>query len=120
MRKANKFCVEEIRKAKDAKTKGDLDSAFSHLERAHILGQDSAKLHTEVHIEMLKLALHQKDMKEFIGQCFRVPTGFIGSLVNVYPKGNTGGANVNPFSSMPIPDDLKKIIEESETEGVDE
>lgn len=117
MKKAYRFCVEEIQKAKDAKVKGDLGAAFSHLERAHILGQDSATLHTQVHVEMLKLALFRRDLNEFVGQCFRVPTGFIGSLIKMYPKGNTGGANVNPFASMPIPDDLKKIIEDSDTEG---
>lgn len=117
MKKAYIFCVEEIQKSKDSKIKGDLDAAFSHLERAHILGQDSASLHTQVHVEMLKLALFRKDLNEVVGQCFRIPTGFIGSLINMYPKGNTGGANVNPFSSMPIPDDLKQIIEDSEAEG---
>jgi hypothetical protein len=32
------------------------------------------------------------------------------SLIGHYPRGNTGGTNVHPFRSMPIPPDLEALL----------
>ena len=34
-----------------------------------------------------------------------------GSWTGRYPVGNTGGANVSAFQPMPVPDDLRAVLE---------
>ncbi len=87
--------------------------AFTHLERAHILGQAWPVEHTYVHWKMLIFAFKIKDRKEILGQIPRLLVGGIKSFVGEIPIGNTGGANVPPLKSMEIPDDLKLILEKN-------
>lgn len=100
----------EINKGKSFISKQSHQQAFTHFERAHILGQRSPMLHTYSHVCMLKVALKTKDIKEILAQLFRIPSGFLGSLVGIFPEGNTGGGNVSAFKKMDIPDDLKQIL----------
>lgn len=100
----------EITKGKSYISKRCYTQAFSHFERAHILGQSSPLLHTYSHIGMLKIAFKTKDIKEILAQLFRIPSGFLGSLIGIFPEGNTGGGNVSAFKKMNIPDDLKQIL----------
>ncbi|MDH4301265.1 MAG: DUF3703 domain-containing protein [Nitrospira sp.] len=89
---------------------GDLDQAFSHLERAHILGQSFPIAHAQAHWWMLKVGLKRRDLIEVCGQIPRI----IGALLfsNIWvPVGNTGGARVPPFRSMPISEDLRSLLE---------
>jgi len=60
---------------------------------------------------MLQIGFLRRDWREILGQLFRIPSGYFGSLIGIYPSGNTGGSDVSPFRSMPIPDDLRSIIE---------
>lgn len=87
------------------------DCAFYHLERAHILSQPFYIKHLTSHWWMLRWAIRKHDTKEFFGQILRL-IGSAGSLIGKYPLGNTGGSNVSPFESMPIPDDLKSYFDE--------
>jgi len=87
----------------------EFDSAFYHLERAHILGQSYIIPHTKSHWWMLKVGLKKHNFREVFGQVTRIIASILFSRVWV-PIGNTGGANVNPLKPMPIPDDLKKIL----------
>ncbi|NQZ23251.1 MAG: DUF3703 domain-containing protein [Colwellia sp.] len=89
----------------------EFDSAFYHLERAHILGQRSIIPHTKSHWWMLKVAFKRHDFKEVIGQVTRIIASVLFSKIWV-PTGNTGGANVNPLKPMPVPEDLHKIMSE--------
>jgi hypothetical protein len=50
------------------------------------------------------------DFRESIGQLSRMVAAAIFSRIWV-PAGNTGRANVSAFSPMPIPEDLRKILE---------
>ena len=93
---------------------GDLARAFSHLERAHVIGQTSVSAHSQAHWRMLKLELRRRRPGAVLGQVARLILGAIGSAVGVVPVGNTGGANVSAFKPMPIPDDLAELI------GIDE
>lgn len=98
---------EELRFAREAEDLNDLDLAFAHLERAHILGQRWFWRHCRTHWSMLRIARRRKDRKEISGQVRRllaVPLGWGSGWV---PKGNTGGANVNPLKPMPIPEDMR-------------
>lgn len=105
----NRFNI-ELKEAKKLYESDELERAFYHLERAHILGQAYIIPHTVSHLWMLKIGVRKKDLKEILGQAFRISTGILGSAFGVLPKGNTGGSNVNPFRSMDIPEDLKSIL----------
>ena len=108
----------EIKKAADFANNGDLESAFRHLERAHVLGQAVTVEHTRVHWLMLKIGWKKKDWREIFGQLFRVVGASTKTPFGIYPTGNTGGANVSPFKPLPIPDDLRAIIEKARGETI--
>ncbi len=109
----------ELRRAYDTEMKaaaglyaaGDLRLAFSHLERAHILGQSYNLAHARTHWWMLKVGWKSRDLVEMSGQLPRILGALIFSRIWV-PIGNTGGARVPPFQSMPIPEDLQLLLNE--------
>ncbi|HHG91177.1 MAG TPA: DUF3703 domain-containing protein [Devosia sp.] len=90
--------------------------AFSCFERAHVLGQFHVLPHFRTHLWMFLIGLRTGNLNEIAGQLLRMPLGIVGSALGKVPKGNTGGANVKLSSTMPIPDDLKQYLEESEPE----
>jgi hypothetical protein len=90
---------------------GDLDTAFRHLERAHILGQQFVRTHVRTHVAMLRIGIRRRDSREIVGQLIRVPAAVIASTLGVPPGGNTGGANVGFFATMEIPPDLKVLLD---------
>ncbi len=100
----------EIGIASELSAAGRLDDAFHHLERAHVLGQASTVQHTRVHWLMLKIGIRKRDWREIFGQIFRVGGASTKTPLGIYPKGNTGGANVSPFRPMPIASDLQEIL----------
>jgi pimeloyl-ACP methyl ester carboxylesterase len=83
---------------------------FRHLERAHILSQSSTRQHVRVHYRMLCWAVLRKDRKEILGQLLRIVGAATKTAIGLIPSGNTGGANVSPFRSMPVPEDLKVLL----------
>ena len=87
-----------------------LDQAFSHLERAHILGQSFPLAHARTHWWMLKVGWKRQDLVEITGQIPRILGALLFSRIWV-PIGNTGGARVPPFQSMPIPEDLQRLLD---------
>jgi hypothetical protein len=89
---------------------GNLQNAWRHLERAHILGQPWAIEHTKVHWIMLGFGFKIKDWHEITGQIPRLLVGGIKSFVGKIPVGNTGGVNVPPLKPMEIPEDLKTMM----------
>jgi hypothetical protein len=99
--------AEEMRAAHDGI---DPHGKWSHLERAHILSQPSARLHVRTHVAMFTTALRRRDRHEVLGQVFRLLVAGPGSLTGRYPVGNTGGANVSAFEPMPIPEDLRVLL----------
>jgi len=94
-------------------TSGNLAKAWSHLERAHIIGQKYPAAHTYVHWEMLKFGLRIKSGKEVIGQIPRLLFGGVKSFVGKIPVGNPGGANVPPLQPFPINQELQEIFIEA-------
>jgi hypothetical protein len=105
--------VIELQAAKAAEALGDMATAFRHLERAHILGQNSTRFHVLAHIRMLVWAWKQRDIGEFFGQLFRIVGAATKTFMGLVPQGNSGGTNVSPFRSMPLPDDLQAIMKQS-------
>ena len=101
---------EELRAARRHATAADWSSAFSRLERAHILGQRSTRAHVRVHGEMLRIGWLRGDTREVLGQVTRLLAALLFSRIWV-PVGNTGGANVSAFAPMDIPEDLRRLLD---------
>ena len=101
---------DELLKAKETFNKGELQTSWRHLERAHILGQAYPLEHSQAHWQMLLFAFKIKNTKEIIGQIPRLLVGGIKSFIGEIPLGNTGGVNVPPLKPMEIPADLKEIL----------
>lgn len=101
----------ELDNALSAQVSGNLDLAFSHLERAHVLGQSSTLTHTRVHWAMLKVGLKRRDVREIWGQIVRIVGAATKTPFGIYPTGNTGGANVWFFKPLPIPLDLQRLLD---------
>lgn len=97
-----RFAYAEIRSARKLSELGDLDTAFAHLERAHVAGQPYVVPHTLSHWYMLKIGLKRRSIREVRGQLVRIPFGVVGSAIGVVPTGNTGGANISMFQRLPI------------------
>jgi len=105
----------ELAAARAAEALGNADAAFVHLERAHVLGQASTVEHVRVHARMLGWGVRQRRPREIAGQLTRMIGALAVTAVGLIPKGNTGGANVGPFTPMAIPDDLAATIASART-----
>lgn len=90
--------------------RGDFPASFRHLERAHILAQNSTLEHVRVHFHMLFWAIQQRNVREIAGQILRIIGAAAVTAVGLAPSGNTGGSNVSLFRQMPIPDDLAALL----------
>lgn len=101
----------EIDAARTARSTGDTGAEWEHLERAHILSQPMAGPHMRTHVAMLGVAVRRRDVHEVTGQLLRLTVAGVGSWTGRYPVGNTGGADVGAFTVMPIPEDLRAVLE---------
>lgn len=108
-----KYIDAEVERAENFVAENDFQSAFQHLERAHVLGQAITYEHTRVHFLMLKIGLKRRDWREIFGQIFRIIGSATKTPFGIYPAGNTGGANVSPFKRMPVPRDLQTILRQT-------
>jgi arylesterase / paraoxonase len=97
---------QEMELAIEAEQRGEPKVAFGHLERAHILGQRWLLRHWRTHFHMLRLARVANDNREIKGQIQRILAVPLGWLSGWVPKGNPGGANINPLKPMPLPADM--------------
>jgi len=102
---------QEMSLGHDSLARGRLDEAFAHFERAHILGQRRTLLHTRSHLAMLRVGWLRRDWREITGQLGRIVAATLLSRLWV-PTGNTGGANVSAFKRMPVPEDLRHILDD--------
>ena len=99
----------EMHAAAEYYSGNNLDKAFYHLECAHILGQSFAFAHAKAHWWMLKVGWKRRDPIEVRGQVVRIIGALLFSRIWV-PLGNTGGAHVHPFRSMPIPEEFQALL----------
>ena len=88
----------------------DYQQCYSHLERAHILGQINYLPHVQSHYWMYKVGVKTGDVREALGQVTRMIMS-IFSIINLVPLGNTGRARISPIKPMPIPADLAQYFE---------
>lgn len=84
--------LSELGASHQAMLGGETELAFGHLARAHIPGQRFARQHVHVHWLMFRLGLRAGDARESFGQLSRM----------------------SAFASMPVPEDLRRILEQSE------
>ncbi|WP_200821293.1 DUF3703 domain-containing protein [Oceanicoccus sp. KOV_DT_Chl] len=104
------FVAMEITAAKNYRNRGDFAVEFSHLENAHVLGQESTYHHVKVHCLMLLWGLRQRRVGEIVGQLIRILGAATKTAIGFVPTGNTGGSNISPFKSIPIKPELSAII----------
>lgn len=105
----------EMAAAAAAEALGQPALAFTHLERAHVLGQASTRQHVRVHWRMFAWGQRQRNLRECLGQLFRIAGAATMTAIGLVPHGNTGGANVSPFKPMPVPPDLADRIQQART-----
>jgi len=103
----------ELRAAAAAQARDEPAAAFSHLERAHVLGQGATLHHVRVHWHMLVWGVRQRSARECVGQLLRIVGAATKTAVGLVPHGNTGGANVSPFRRMPVPAELQARIRQA-------
>ena len=84
--------------------------AFRHLERAHVLGQHSTREHVRAHLHMLRWGIRHRSPTEVAGQLLRILGAATKTAIGWVPAGNTGGANVSPFTTMPVDPELNAIM----------
>jgi Protein of unknown function (DUF3703) len=60
----------EIQLAVRARYSGDLNLAFHHYERAHILSQKYTWPHIKSHLGMLHIGYRRNDLREILGNVF--------------------------------------------------
>lgn len=102
----------ELLAASAAMARGESQTAFEHLGRAHILSQRYTWQHVYVHALMLKLGASTGNWREVIGQLSRIIAAAVFSRIWV-PVGNTGRANVSAMQPMAVPDDLRQLLRQS-------
>lgn len=101
----------DLASAQAAARTGDTTAAWALLEEAHVLSQPWAWPHVKVHAAMLTLGWRTSDRREVLGQLLRIVVAGPGSLTGRYPEGNTGRASVPATRPMPVPDDLRVLLE---------
>ena len=107
------FYEKELSDYQSEYLEGNLNKAWNHLERAHIIGQKYPYTHSYVHWKMLQFGFQIKSGKEILGQISRLIFGGVKSFVGKIPVGNPGGANVPPLKPFPIEPDLVSIFEKA-------
>lgn len=96
-----------------ARTHLDIKARWTASERAHILSQPWPWPHTKVHGIMFGLAVRGRNRREAVGQLIRLVVAAPGSATGRYPEGNTGRSNVGLTEPMPIPEDLRAVLDQS-------
>jgi hypothetical protein len=101
----------ELDASRRADQRGDAAEAFICLERAHVLGQPSTRLHVQVHWLMLRWAVRHRHVGEAAGQLLRILAAATKMAFGWVPRGNTGGTAVGAFRRLPIPPELQRQID---------
>lgn len=110
-------CKAAMAEAGEHMAANNATSAFAALKRAHVLGQLDFVPHLRVHWQMLRVGWAVSDWREVTGQLTRLALVPVGHLVGRLPVGNTGGANVSAFKSMPISPELEQLLKLSGPAG---
>lgn len=101
----------EIRLAMSAESLGKFDTARTHLERAHVLGQRSTFHHVRVHWVLLRMAVRNGWSGEAVGQAWRIAAAAVFTPIGLLPAGNPGTTRVSGFRPAAIPAQLQRLID---------
>ena len=112
-KKLKPFYEEEFRAYKQHLEAGALQQAWSHLERAHVIGQAYPYQHSYVHFKMLQFGIKIKSGREVLGQIPRLLVGGVKSFAGRIPVGNTCGANVPPLKPLPISPEILEVFKQA-------
>lgn len=107
------YFQQELKAYRSAMREQKLTDAWNHLERAHVIGQAYPYEHSLTHWKMLVFGCRIKNLREIIGQVPRLLLGGVKSFVGTIPVGNTGGANVPPMKSMPVPEEIQQMFRQA-------
>lgn len=99
---------------------GDGATAWTALERAHVLSQPLLWHHLRVHAAMLAFGLRCGDAREVLGQLVRLALAPLGALTGRLPWGNSGRARVSAFAPAAIAPDLAQLLHESGVMGAEQ
>lgn len=102
---------EEVQASRRADDAGHVTTAWSHLERAHILAQPFPVAHIGSHVAQLRLGWRTRDRTEVAGQVIRILVAGPASVVGRIPVGNDGRARTPLRATAPVPADLVSILE---------
>ena len=105
--KIRQYVDRELSDARKMRSEKNHLKEFESLERAHILGQSFTFEHVRVHYHMLAWGARNRNYFEILGQILRLIAAAVLTPLGLIPIGNTGGSNVSPFKSMPIPSELE-------------
>jgi hypothetical protein len=108
----------ELDAASSAEARGQFQTAFRHLERAHVLSQVCTRQHVRVHWRFLRFALRHDRGADAAGQLWRLAGAALLTAVGLVPAGNTGGSNVNGFRRMGVASDLQRVIDDARAASV--
>ncbi len=90
-----------------ARAAGDPPRCLAFLERAHLIGQGMFAWHWRTHWQMLSLAISQSNGQEIVGH-----------LLGRLPLGNVGSTRMGTFDTAPLPDDIVRLFDGSNTGGL--
>lgn len=110
--KLKDFIQSELELYKNEFEQKNYDLAFAHLERVHIVSQPFPVEHTLTHLKMLRFAIFTFRPIEILVQTLYSLFSFKFSMFNIFPQGNTGGANAIKKGRMEIPLDIQQILSE--------
>lgn len=108
---ARELTMREMCAYRAARNCNDQAKAWRALERAHIISQPYLALHIANHWEMLTFAMVERNGREVSGQLARLALAPLGAITGRIPIGNTGRSNVSAFKPMPVPDDIRRSME---------
>jgi hypothetical protein len=100
---------QEVERAGQALRRDDFETAFRHLERAHVLAQRMTGRHAFIHWRMLIAGLRRGDVREAVGQLPRIVASILFSRLWV-PRGNGGRSRASAFNPVPVPADLRHLV----------
>jgi hypothetical protein len=83
--------------------------AFTHLERAHVLGHKHTRTYVRAHRVMLRYAWQYGGTRDIVGQIGRLLSAALFAWA-WGPEGNTGGTNIGAFEKLPNPPELWRLI----------
>lgn len=88
-----------------------LESRWTWLMAAHVVGQHVVDLHFDSHVRMLRLARQANDWREAAGQVLRIALLPLGHLLGRIPLGNIGRSTVPVTRPMDPPEPVQVLID---------